>query len=53
MTDDQISLLVLLAQKQGTLAELSIGALPPALEQKFELNRKKVFNILVFKELIK
>jgi len=42
-----------LANKQGNLAELSIGALPNNLEQKFEMNRKKVFNILIFRELAK
>ena len=27
--------------------------LPQSLQQKFELNRKKVFNIVVFTELLK
>jgi hypothetical protein len=32
---------------------MSVGLLPQQLEAKFEMNRRKVFNIVIYKELIR
>lgn len=32
---------------------MSIGAVPNKLQQKFDLNSRKVFNVMLFKELVK
>ena len=48
-----MALLVQLAKEQGSLVDLSIGALPNSLNDKFEMNRKKVFNTLVFQEMLR
>ena len=43
----------MLASKQGSLKDQSVGTLPRQLQEKFEANKTKVFNVLIFKELVK
>mgnify|MGYP001018985630 CR=1 FL=1 len=54
LKDDNLALLVHMARKDGNIKELSIPTLNNAwLQSSFKNNRSKIFNCLVFKELLK
>ena len=54
LKDDTFALLTAMARKDGNISELTIPTLgSPWLISAFQLNRKQIFNTVIFKELLK
>ena len=54
LKDDQLNLLVSLAKKESNFKDLSISSLRNNWEASyFKSNAKKIFNALIFKEMLK